>query len=82
MNIECDQETLDELVHAFKFSDAILRHLIIKLDGPVTEPSPMMQQEERVAPAAASPSAASTPTPEPAEEVKQETETPAEAQSE
>lgn len=82
MNIECDQETLDELVHAFKFSDAILRHLIIKLDGPVTEPSPMMQQEERVAPAAASTSAASTQTPEPAEKVKQETETPAEAQSE
>ncbi len=82
MNIECDQETLDELVHAFKFSDAILRHLIIKLDGPVTEPSLMMQQEERVVPAAASTSAVSTPTPEPAEKVKQETETPAEAQSE
>ncbi len=95
MNIECDQETLDELVHAFKFSDAILRHLIIKLDGPVTEPSPMIQQqEERVAPApppvaaAAPPSAATatTPTPEPAaepvEKVKQETETPAEAQPE
>ena len=84
MNIECDQETLGELVHAFKFSDAILRHLIIKLDGPVSEPSPMMQQEERVA---AAPSAATTPTPEPAaaepvEKVKQETETPAEAQSE
>lgn len=86
MNIECDQETLDELVHAFKFSDAILRHLIIKLDEAVTEPSPMMQQEERaaVAPAAASPSVASTPTPEPvpAEEAKEETETPAEAKSE
>ena len=88
MNIECDQETLDELEHAFKFSDAILRHLIIKLDSPVTEPSPMMQQEERVAPAAASTSpAASTPTPEPTEEpakeeATQDTETPAEAKSE
>lgn len=83
MNIECDQETLDELVHAFKFSDAILRHLIIKLDEAVTEPSPMMQQqEERVAPAPATPSTASAPTPEPAEKTKQETETPAEAKSE
>jgi len=47
MNIECDQETLDDLDHAFKFSDAILRHLTIRTDGPVTEPSPMMRQEER-----------------------------------
>lgn len=82
MNIECDQETLDELEHAFKFSDAILRHLITKLNGPVTELSPMMKQEERVAPAA-SPSPASTPTTSaPVEKVKEETETPAEAKSE
>lgn len=47
MNIECDQETLDDLDHAFKFNDAILRHLTIKTKGPVTEPSPMMRQEER-----------------------------------
>ena len=47
MNIECDQETLNDLDHAFKFSDAILRHLTIKTKGPVTEPSPMMRQEER-----------------------------------
>ena len=47
MNIECDQETLSDLDHAFKFSDAILRHLTIKTNGPVTEPSPMMRQEGR-----------------------------------
>ena len=47
MNIECDQETLNDLDHAFKFSDAILRHLTIKTKGPVTEPSPMMRQEEK-----------------------------------
>jgi small subunit ribosomal protein S6 len=46
MNIECDQESLDELDHAFKFSDAILRHLTIKMDGPVTSPSPMMREEK------------------------------------
>ena len=33
MNIECDQETLDELEHAFKFNDAVLRHLIVAMDG-------------------------------------------------
>ena len=47
MNIECDQETLNDLDQAFKFSDAILRHLTIRMNGPVTEPSPMMRQEER-----------------------------------
>jgi small subunit ribosomal protein S6 len=51
MNIECDQETLDELDHSFKFNDAILRHLTIKMDGPVTAPSPMMR-EEKARPAA------------------------------
>ena len=47
MNIECNQEALDDLDHAFKFSDAVLRHLTIKVDGPITEPSAMMRQEER-----------------------------------
>jgi small subunit ribosomal protein S6 len=46
MNIECDQETLDELDHAFKFNDAILRHLTIRMDGPVTTASPMMREEK------------------------------------
>ena len=41
MNIECDQKTLDELTGAFRFSDAVLRHLVIKMDSAVTEPSPM-----------------------------------------
>ncbi len=53
MNIECDQETLNDLDHAFKFSDAILRHLTIRTNGPVTEPSPMMRQEERASSASA-----------------------------
>lgn len=48
MNIECDQEALDELDHAFKFNDAILRHLTIRMDGPVTAPSPMMREERAV----------------------------------
>ena len=44
MNIECDQETLDELEHAFKFNDAVLRHLTMKETGAVTTPSPMMRE--------------------------------------
>ncbi|MBI1174737.1 MAG: 30S ribosomal protein S6 [Sideroxydans sp.] len=46
MNIECDQETLDELEHAFKFNDAVLRHLTIKTKVAVTAPSAMMKEEK------------------------------------
>nr|B1XTM5.1 RecName: Full=Small ribosomal subunit protein bS6; AltName: Full=30S ribosomal protein S6 [Polynucleobacter necessarius STIR1] len=44
MNIECDQKTLEELEHAFKFNDAVLRHLIIKTKKAETEPSIMMKE--------------------------------------
>jgi small subunit ribosomal protein S6 len=46
MNIECDQETVNELEHSFKFSDAVLRHLIIKMTKAITAPSPMMKEEK------------------------------------
>ncbi len=46
MNIECDQETLAELEHSFKFSDAVLRHLIVKMRKAITTPSPMMKEEK------------------------------------
>ncbi len=52
MNIECPLETVRELESSFKFSDAVLRSLVISRKGPVTEPSPMLkekQQEERAA---------------------------------
>lgn len=51
MNIECDNETLLELEHAFKFNDAVLRHLTVSMEEAVTTPSPMMR-EERARPAA------------------------------
>ena len=47
MNIECDQETLDELEHAFKFNDAVLRHLTVQKKKADTAPSSMMKTVER-----------------------------------
>jgi len=41
MNIECDQKILNDLTGAFRFSDAVLRHLVVNMDSAVTEPSPM-----------------------------------------
>jgi small subunit ribosomal protein S6 len=49
MNIECDQKTLDELTGAFRFSDAVLRHLVTTLDAAATEPSFMAKAEEEEA---------------------------------
>ena len=46
MNIECDQKTLNELTGAFRFSDAVLRHLVVQMDAAVTEPSPMSRPDE------------------------------------
>ncbi|MFA6062025.1 MAG: 30S ribosomal protein S6 [Gallionella sp.] len=46
MNIECNQETLDELEHAFRFNDAVLRHLTVKTKTAVTIPSAMMKEEK------------------------------------
>src|SRR5882672_1866175 len=46
MNIECDNETLTELEHSFKFNDAVLRHLIIRMERAWITPSPMMKEEK------------------------------------
>ena len=46
MNIECDAAALAELEHAFKFNDAVLRHLIVAMREAVVTPSPMMKEEK------------------------------------
>ena len=56
MNIECNQEALDELESAFRFNDAVLRHMTIKCDKAVTEESPLVKKEDdRVAERMAAP---------------------------
>ena len=72
MNIECDNEALTELEHAFKFNDAVLRHLTVVMTDAVTTPSAMMKEEKsramsttedaaKAAPAAAAPAPAAAP---------------------
>jgi len=46
MNIECEQKVVDELVGAFRFSDAVLRYLVIRRDEAVTEASPLAKPDE------------------------------------
>jgi len=46
MNIECDSETLAELEGAFRFNDAVLRHLTVRRQSAVVEQSLMMKAKE------------------------------------
>ena len=47
MNVECSHETLAEIENGFRFNDAVLRHLTIKMKKAETAPSPMMKIVER-----------------------------------
>ena len=46
MNIECGQAVIDDLINTFRFSDAILRHLLLKRGEAVTKPSPVKKQKK------------------------------------
>jgi len=73
MNVECTPITLAEIEHAFKFNDAVLRHLTIIMKKAHTGPSPMWKQIQKEearkgstdsspapAPAASTPAASAT----------------------
>jgi small subunit ribosomal protein S6 len=47
MNIECSQQVLDEIESAFRFNDAVLRHLTLTCKSAETEKSAMMTEVER-----------------------------------
>lgn len=47
LNIECGKATLEELELAFRYNDAVLRHLVVKTKKAETTPSPMMKVVER-----------------------------------
>ena len=46
MNIECDQASIDELKNMFKFSDAVIRNLVIRESKAVIDPSPLARSGE------------------------------------
>ncbi len=46
LNIEANDEAMRELGSAFRFSDAVLRNLVIKRDEAVTEPSAIAKARE------------------------------------
>lgn len=46
MNIECPEAALAELVSAFRFNDAVIRHMVMKMDKAFTEVSPLARGRE------------------------------------
>lgn len=46
MNIECGREVMEEIESAFRFNDAVIRHLTLQMKEAVTEPSPLMKARD------------------------------------
>lgn len=46
LNMECDQPTIDELKDNFRYNDAVIRHMILRVDRAITEPSPIAKERE------------------------------------
>lgn len=47
MNVECDNEALDELTNLFRFNDAVIRNMVVRMKDAVTEVSPIKAAEAR-----------------------------------
>jgi len=47
MNVECAQDTLDELENMFRYNDAVLRNMVIRRKEAITEVSPIKAAEAR-----------------------------------
>lgn len=46
MNVECEDAALEELTTNFRYNDAVLRNLVVRMDEAVTEESPIMKAEK------------------------------------
>src|SRR5476651_1081805 len=46
MNIACDNDTLKEMKDAFRFNDAVIRSLILRVKRAISEPSTLLKEKE------------------------------------
>ncbi|MBO6257970.1 MAG: 30S ribosomal protein S6 [Succinivibrio sp.] len=46
MNVTAEQAVIDSIENNFRYNDAVIRNMIIRTAGPVTEPSPMVKARE------------------------------------
>ncbi|MDX1454010.1 MAG: 30S ribosomal protein S6 [Gammaproteobacteria bacterium] len=46
MNVECGADVVEEIESAFKFNDAVLRHMTLRREEAETDPSPLAKRED------------------------------------
>lgn len=46
MNIECDKKAIDELSDNFRYNDAVIRNLVLRVDRAISEPSPISKEKD------------------------------------
>ena len=46
MNIECDKTAMKELNENFRYNDAVIRNVIIRMENAITEPSCVMKEKD------------------------------------
>ena len=46
MNVECNQDALNEISDNFRYNDAVIRNMILHVNRPITEPSPVSKEKE------------------------------------
>lgn len=46
LNIECAQPAVDELKENFRYNDAVIRHMFLRVNRAMTEPSPIYKEKD------------------------------------
>jgi small subunit ribosomal protein S6 len=46
MNIECNQATVDELSENFRYNDAVIRNMVLRVNRAISEPSSISKEKE------------------------------------
>jgi small subunit ribosomal protein S6 len=46
MNIECDQTTVNELSDNFRYNDAVIRNMVLRVEHAITEPSSIAKEKD------------------------------------
>lgn len=46
MNIECEQPTIDELSESFRYNDAVIRNMVLRVNRPISETSPIFKEKD------------------------------------
>lgn len=46
MNIECEKPAIDELSESFRYNDAVIRNMVLRVNRAVSEPSPIFKEKD------------------------------------